>query len=66
MVQTILECLNGIGNIARTIALTLTHFLLYLVFLSRAGKLSDNFHYDVNAFGERSEWDALIVAVHAF
>jgi hypothetical protein len=68
MVQTILECLNAMRDFT-TIKCAggsrVAQLLLYLVFLPRAGKLLNNFDHYIDALGERSDGDALVVAVHA-
>jgi hypothetical protein len=69
IVQTILECLNAIRNFTAMNCASgsrAAQFLLYLLFLSRAGELRDNFNHYVDALGKRSHGDALVVAVHAF
>ncbi len=69
IVQTILECLNAMRNFTAVNCAGVSRaaqFLLYLLSLSRAGELRDNFNHYVDALGKRSHGDALVVAMHPF
>ena len=67
MVHTIFECLKSIlGFGRRRCALGRGNSCkMVFLFLPGAGKLRDNFDHYIDALGERREWNALIVAVHA-
>src|SRR5208283_3011865 len=54
------------GKIYGAIAHGPARFVLYFVFLSRAGELSDNLNHEIDTLLEGSERDALVVTVHAF